>query len=201
VTDALFVHGAVSASNLLGPGNGWEVGRTEPSQCGRGELGVRDPGATFVDHESAEALRQRRRLRDTAVNPRGRDLYALLGIAPRIPLGNHAGQDEARDSHPKNDSHCCDVSRSQVRTSTSLDSARPNRTTAGWTEAQRRDQVTFRQPPIVVASSFIALVYAWYDGGVSTRQLPIWFARTAGSAANAGIALADESGSVSERAS
>jgi hypothetical protein len=53
------------------------------------------------------------------VNLRGRDLYALLGSAPRRPLGNHAGQDEARDRHPKNDSHCCDVSRSQDRTSTS----------------------------------------------------------------------------------
>jgi hypothetical protein len=91
---------AVRRPDLLNPPSGGEACRAEPFCCVAGELLVRHAGPADARHVLAETRGKGRRVRNTPVDLRGRDLGLVLGVASRVSLAEQAGAQEAGDGQP-----------------------------------------------------------------------------------------------------
>ena len=87
LANALLVCRTPRGRDLLDPCRGREARGAEPPEGVPRELRARDAGTAGIHHEPAQALGERRCLRNPATDLCRRDLGATLRVAPSAMLG------------------------------------------------------------------------------------------------------------------
>jgi hypothetical protein len=116
LADPPLVRRTLRSGHLLHPRGGREAGRGQPSRRVVRELVVRGPRPGDADHEPPQAVGERRALLDASPDLRGRDLGAVLGFAPGVPLAKQAGTEEPCDGYRENQRDRCDLARRHAPT-------------------------------------------------------------------------------------